>query len=171
LTSIPHASVLLSSASRAGPSPPCRAAPRVPASLLPTEQHRARRPLSSLPCNTCAPASCPGCAMIGPPSPADTEVAALDAATVAAAPPSDVQPQELAVRLVTDTDRQAAYEAALARLAQAEEEAANASKVRMERVRQQPVVRVVPLQTSMGCGPEPGSSSIPFIQYSNKIHP
>jgi hypothetical protein len=70
-----------------------------------------------------------------PPSPADTEAAALDAAA-AAAPPSDVQPRELAVRLVTDTDRaaatdrQAAYEAALARLAQAEEEAANASKAR-----------------------------------------
>jgi hypothetical protein len=67
-----------------------------------------------------------------PPSPVDTEAAALDAA--AAAPPSDGQPQQLAVRLVTNTDRaaamdrQAVYEAALARLAQAEEEASNASK-------------------------------------------
>jgi uncharacterized iron-regulated protein len=49
-------------------------------------------------------------------------------------PPSDVKPQELAVRLVKEkdsaaaTERQAAYDAALARLAQAEEEAANASK-------------------------------------------
>jgi hypothetical protein len=71
-----------------------------------------------------------------PPSPADTEAVALDAVAAAAAPLSDGQPQELAVRLVTDTDRaaatdrQAAYEAALARLAQAEEEAANASKAR-----------------------------------------
>jgi hypothetical protein len=70
-----------------------------------------------------------------PPSPADTEAAVLDAAA-AATPSSDVQSQELTVRLVTDTDRaaatdrQAAYEAALARLAQAEEEAANASKAR-----------------------------------------
>jgi hypothetical protein len=53
-----------------------------------------------------------------------------------AAPSSDVQPQELVVRLVTDTDhtaatdRQAAYETALTRLAQAEEEVANASKAR-----------------------------------------
>jgi hypothetical protein len=62
-----------------------------------------------------------------PPSPADTEAAALDVAA-AAAPSFGVQPQELAVRLITDTDRQAAYEAALTRLAQAEEEAANASK-------------------------------------------
>jgi hypothetical protein len=52
--------------------------------------------------------------MTAPPSPADTEVVALDAA--AAAPPSDGQPQELTIRLVTDTDRaaatdrQAAYE-------------------------------------------------------------
>jgi hypothetical protein len=74
--------------------------------------------------------------MTGPSSPADTKAAALDAAVAATAPPSGVQPQELAVRLVTDTDRaaatdwQAAYEAALARLAQVEEEAVNASKAR-----------------------------------------
>jgi hypothetical protein len=67
--------------------------------------------------------------MTGPASPADTEAAALDAAA-AATPSSDVQSQELAVRLVTNTDcaaatdRQAAYEAALAHLAQVEEEAA-----------------------------------------------
>jgi hypothetical protein len=109
--------------------------------------------------------------MTGPPTDtADTEAAALEAAAAAAAPPSDVQPQELAVRLVTDTDRQTAYETALARLTQVEEEAANASKARVERVRQQPAARVAPLQTLMGCGPEPGSNTIPFIQYSNKIH-
>jgi hypothetical protein len=57
-------------------------------------------------------------------------------AAAAAAPPSDVQPQKLTVRLVTEkdraaaTERQAAYDAALARLAQAEEEAANSSKAR-----------------------------------------
>jgi hypothetical protein len=74
--------------------------------------------------------------MSGPPSPADTEAGALDAAAAAAAPPSDSQPQQLAIRTVPDTDHaaatdwQAAYEAALARLAQAEEEAANASKAR-----------------------------------------
>jgi hypothetical protein len=67
---------------------------------------------------------------VRPPSPADTEVGALDAA----APPSDGQPQQLPIRTVPDTDhaaatdRQAVYEATLARLAQAEEEAANASK-------------------------------------------
>jgi hypothetical protein len=69
-----------------------------------------------------------------PPSPADTKAAALDATATAAAPPSDGQPQQLAVRLVTDTGRaaatdwQAVYKAALAHLAQAEEEATNASK-------------------------------------------
>jgi hypothetical protein len=57
-------------------------------------------------------------------------------AIAAAAPSSDGQPQQLAVRTVTDTDRaaatdrQAVYAAALAHLAQAEEEAANASKAR-----------------------------------------
>ena len=71
--------------------------------------------------------------MSGPPSPIDTEVGALDAAAAAAAPPSDGQPQQHAIRTVPDTDhaaatdRQAVYEAALAHLAQAEEEAANAS--------------------------------------------
>jgi hypothetical protein len=54
----------------------------------------------------------------------------------ATAPPSDLQQQELAVRLAKEKDnaaakeRQAAYDAALACLAQAEEEAANASKAR-----------------------------------------
>jgi multidrug efflux pump subunit AcrA (membrane-fusion protein) len=63
---------------------------------------------------------------------ADTEAAALEVA--AAAPPFDVPPQELAVHLAKEkdnaaaTERQAAYDAALARLAQAKEEAANASK-------------------------------------------
>jgi hypothetical protein len=147
LTSIPHVSAPPSSASRAGPSPPCRAA-RLRAG--PVEQRS---------CACCAhrhPASCraapatgpstaqhvrvgllPCCAMTGPPTDtADTEAAALEAAAAAAAPPSDVQPQELAVRLVKEkdsaaaTERQAAYDAALTRLAQAEEEAANASKAR-----------------------------------------
>jgi hypothetical protein len=56
LTSIFHASALPSSASRAGPSPPCRAALRAPVSLLPAEQRRARRPLSSPPRRPYAPA-------------------------------------------------------------------------------------------------------------------
>jgi hypothetical protein len=74
--------------------------------------------------------------MSGPPSPIDTEVGALDAAAAAAAPLSDGQPQQLAIRMSPDTDhaaatdRHAVYEAALARLAQAEEEATNASKAR-----------------------------------------
>jgi hypothetical protein len=62
--------------------------------------------------------------MTGPPTgTADTEATALEAAAAAAAPPSDVQPQDLAVRLVKEkdnaaaTERQAAYDAALARLA------------------------------------------------------
>jgi hypothetical protein len=56
LTSIFHASALPSSASRAGPSPPCRATLRAPASLLPAEQRRARRPFSSPPRRSYAPA-------------------------------------------------------------------------------------------------------------------
>jgi cell wall-associated NlpC family hydrolase len=69
-----------------------------------------------------------------PPGTTDTEAADLEAA--AAAPPSDLQQQELTVRLAKEKDsaaakeRQVAYDAALARLAQAEEEAANASKAR-----------------------------------------
>jgi hypothetical protein len=57
-----------------------------------------------------------------------------DTAATTTTLPSDVQPQELAVRLAKEkdsaaaTERQAAYDATLARLAQAEEEAANASK-------------------------------------------
>jgi hypothetical protein len=67
---------------------------------------------------------------------ANTEAADLEAVAAAAAPPSDVQPQELTVHLAKEKDsaaakeRQTAYDAALARLAQAEEEAANASKAR-----------------------------------------
>jgi hypothetical protein len=45
--------------------------------------------------------------MTGPPSPADTEAVALDTAATAAVPPSDSQPQQLAIRTVTDTDRAA----------------------------------------------------------------
>jgi hypothetical protein len=110
-------------APRAGFSPPCRAAPRAPAPLLSTAPPVRTGLLSGLRYDR-------------PPSPADSEAAALDVAAAAAAPPSDGQPQQLAVRLVTDTDRaaatdwQAVYEAALTRLAQAEEEAANASKAR-----------------------------------------
>jgi hypothetical protein len=73
--------------------------------------------------------------MTAPPTgTSDTEAADLEAATAAA--PSDLQQQELAVCLAKEKDsaaakeRQAAYDAALARLAQAEEEAANASKAR-----------------------------------------
>jgi hypothetical protein len=69
LTSIPHASTLSCSASCTGSSTPCRAANRVSASLLPAEQCRVRRPLSSLPRRPCAPASCPGYAMTAPPAP------------------------------------------------------------------------------------------------------
>jgi hypothetical protein len=79
----------------------------------------------------------PCCAMTGPPiGTSDTKAADLEAAATAAAPPSDLQQQELAVRLAKEKDSaaakewQAAYNAALARLAQAEEEAANASKAR-----------------------------------------
>jgi hypothetical protein len=75
--------------------------------------------------------------MTGPPTgTSDTEAADLEAAAAAAAPPSDLQQQELTVHLAKEKDsaaakeRQAAYDAALARLAQAEEEAANASKAR-----------------------------------------
>jgi hypothetical protein len=114
------------------------------------EQCFARRPLSSLPSSAThvSPSplhraararrlfSCPGGNMSGPPSPTDTEAGALDAAVAAAAPPSDGQPQQLAIRMVPDmdhastTDRQVVYEVALARLAKAEEEVANASKAR-----------------------------------------
>jgi hypothetical protein len=103
---------LPSSAPRADFSPPCRAAPRAPAPLLSTAPPMRTGLLSGLRHDR-------------PPSPVDTEAAALDAAAAVAAPPSDGQPQQLAVRLVTDTDRAAAidrqvvYEAALARLAQA----------------------------------------------------
>jgi hypothetical protein len=116
---------LPSSASRAGFSSPCRAAPRAPAPLLSIAPPVRTGLLSGL-CHDRPP----------PPSPVDTEAAALDATAAAAALPSDGQPQQLAVRLVTDTDRaaatdrQAVYEAALTRLAQAEEEATNASKAR-----------------------------------------
>jgi hypothetical protein len=76
----------------------------------------------------------PFCAMTGPPT--GTEATDLEAAAAAAAPPSDLQQQELAVRLAKEKDsvvakeRQTSYDAALTRLAQAEEEAANASKAR-----------------------------------------
>jgi hypothetical protein len=69
--------------------------------------------------------------MTGPPTgTSDTEAADLEAAAAAVAPPSDLQQQELTVRLAKEKDsaaakeRQAAYNAVLARLAQAEEEAA-----------------------------------------------
>jgi hypothetical protein len=153
LTSIPHASALPSSASRAGPSPPCRAAPRASALLLPAEQRHARRPCRAAPLlagpveqQHSTPATGPSPVQhlcVGPlrhdrppTGTADTEAAALEAAAATAAPSFDVQPQELAVRLAKEkgsaaaTERQAAYDAALARLAQAEEEAANASKAR-----------------------------------------
>jgi hypothetical protein len=124
LTPIPHASALPSSATRAGPSPPAEQRPCVPATPSSTVQHVR---VGLLPC----------CALTGPPTgTTDTEAAALEAAAAAATPPSDVQPQELTVRLAKEkdnaaaTERQAAYDAALACLAQAEEEAANASKAR-----------------------------------------
>jgi hypothetical protein len=103
---------------------------------------------------------------------ADTEAAALEAA--AAAPPSDVQPQELAVRLVKEKDsaaameRQAAYDATLARLTQAEEEATNASKTHnvaiagadRERVRAAAAAAALqpstPVESSAGGSASPG---------------
>jgi hypothetical protein len=111
--------------------------------------------------------------MTGPPSPADIEAIALDAAAAAAAPPSGVQLQELAVCLGTDTDRaaatdrQAAYEAALARLAQAEEEAANASKARdaavarADRERARTAAAVAALHSSTPVDSSAGGSASP----------
>jgi hypothetical protein len=104
-------SSLPSSAPRAGFSPPCRAAPRASAPLLSTAPsvRAGSSPVQAAPCP--------------PPSPVDTEAGALDAAAAAAVPPSDGQLQQLAIRTVPDTDhaaatdRQAVYEAALARLA------------------------------------------------------
>ena len=96
------------SAMHADSSPPCRAAPRAPAPLLPAEQRHARRPLLLSTAQHVRAGLLSGLRHDRPPSPADTEAAALDAAAAAVAPPSDVQLQELAVRLVTDTDRAAA---------------------------------------------------------------
>jgi hypothetical protein len=111
--------------------------------------------------------------MTGPPTgTADTEAAAMEAAAAAAAPPSDVQPQELTVRLAKEkdsaaaTERQAAYDAALARLAQAEEEATNASKARdaaiahADRERARAVAAALqpstPVESSAGRSASPG---------------
>jgi hypothetical protein len=111
--------------------------------------------------------------MTGPPSPADTEAVALDAVAAAAAPPSDGQPQQLTVRTVTDTDRAAAtdrqevYEVALAHLAQAEEEAANASKAydaavaRAERERVRAAVAAAALHPSTPVDSSAGGSASP----------
>jgi hypothetical protein len=111
--------------------------------------------------------------MSGPPSPVDTEAGAVDAAAAAAAPPSDGQPQQLAIRTVPDTDhaaatdRQAVYEAALARLAQAEEEAANASKARdaavarAERERARAAAAVAALRPSTPVDSSAGGSASP----------
>jgi hypothetical protein len=86
LTSIPHASALPSSATRAGPSPPYRAAPL---RAGPAEQ---RSYAPATPSSTVQPVRAtllPYCAMTGPlTGTADTEAVALEVA--AAAPPSDV---------------------------------------------------------------------------------
>jgi hypothetical protein len=117
--------------------------PCAPAPLpLPSSASARQPPVEQRPCAPATPLTteqrvCAGfllcCAMTGPPTgTSDTEAADLEAA--AAAAPSDLQQQELAVCLAKEKDsaaakeRQAAYDAALARLAQAEEEAANASK-------------------------------------------
>jgi hypothetical protein len=101
------------------------------------------------------------CAMTGPPTgTSDTEAADLEAA--AAAPPSDLQQKELAVRLAKEKDsaaakeRQAAYDAALARLTQAEEEAANASKARDATAALQPST---PVESSAGGSASPAGGS------------
>jgi hypothetical protein len=127
----------------------------------------------------CAPAPCraaplragflPCCVMTGPStSTSDTEAADLEAA--AAAPPSDLQQQELAVRLAKEKDsaavkeRQAAYNAALARLAQAEKEAANASKARdaaIARADREQALAVAALQPSTPVESSAGRSASP----------
>jgi hypothetical protein len=84
---------------RAGPSPPAEQRPYAPPPL-PTEQ---RVRAGFLPC----------CAMTASPTgTSDTEAADLEAAAAAAAaaPPSDLQQQELAVRLAKEKDSAAAKE-------------------------------------------------------------
>jgi hypothetical protein len=112
--------------------------------------------------------------MTGPPTGiVDTEAAALEAAAATGTVDTDVQPQELAVRLAKEkdstaaTERQAAYDAALARLAQAEEEAANASKARdaaiarADRERARAATAASPLQPSTPLESSVGGSAFP----------
>jgi hypothetical protein len=129
-----------------------------PATPLPTEQ---RVRAGFLPC----------CAMTGPPTGTfDTEAADLEATAAAAAPPSDLHQQELTVRLAKEKDsavakkRQAAYDAAIARLAQAEEEATNASKARdaaIARTDREQALAAATLQPSTPVESSAGGSASP----------
>jgi hypothetical protein len=94
-------------------------------------------------------------------------------AAATAAPPSDAQSQELTVRLAKEkdsaaaTERQAAYDVALARLTQDEEEAANASKARdaaiarADRERTRAAAAAAALQPSTPVESSAGGSAFP----------
>jgi hypothetical protein len=157
LTSISHASALPSSAPARRPLSPCRATPLCAGHPPPYRAACARQLPAVLRHDR------------PPTGTSDTEATDLEAA--AAAPPSDLQQQELTVRLAKEKDsavakeRQTAYDAALARLAQAEEEAANASKARTAAIahanRERALATAAALQPSTPVESSTGGSASP----------